>query len=226
MIQAIVAILLLLIVLIAFYKVYKSSLETKKSNLYKAFFTQVNNNVQGNLENLEKGYFGWRRLGHGQATHNLKKVIPKNDDAFPIPLKQINEEYPNIIAQARTFEQTLDRIQVTTKRLAEALEGPVRKRFTEDRQTLTDRGNPEILSFRKWLVDREDGWMAVLANIINNEQVLANKDDPGYLYWQYAKESYREILQQYGKSEAEELENLREDAIRQAESLKKEIRRF
>ncbi len=224
MMQIMVVLFFLLMVIVVFYLVSSGILgRSNRSDDYENFFRVVKLNLKENLQKLENGDLGWRRLGHGQATIRLRKTIPNNAGTSDVSPDSVGGAYPDLIEQIKEIDAGIGRLAGAAKRLADKLEGPVRGKFQEDRHELTDRQDPDVLHFRKWLIDTEDAWMEVLANLVNNGGALDKKSDPGALYWQYAESEYKSILEKHGGREYRDLQQLRAKIAEQSRVLLAEL---
>ncbi len=223
MMKIIIGVVVLVIVVIVLYSSNTKMKKKAQDELLDAFLKLIARNLKQNLEKLEKGDLGWRRLGHGQATIGLKKVAPKKADVVPVSLDTVEEKHPDIVREIREVDSKIVRMQTAADDLAKKIEAPVRESFQKDRQTILDQDDSSTREFRKWLIDREDGWMSLLANLVNSGQTLNDKSDPATLYWKHSKSVYHKVLEENGGREREDLQLLTSNIKNQSKSLLKKI---
>ncbi len=220
-----VALLGLCITLAACYLLWSRKSKNGRDEPDQAFRKLVAFNLRSNIEQLKNGNLVWRRLGHGQSAVGLKKTAPHRGGVVPMSLESVAADHPDIIAKIREIDSRLDRLQATANRLASTLEEPVRKQFQDDRHRLADRDDESVRAFRRWLLQREDAWMEILANLVNNGHTLTKEIDPATLYWRHCAPSYHVILEQHGGAELKELERLRGELIDQSRELLNAVER-
>ncbi len=211
---------------VVFFVFQSQSNKNNERELYKAFLKLIAGNIQQNLDKLDKGDVGWRRLGHGQATIGLKKIAPRKADVVPVSLETVENNHPQLVKDIKDIDADIGRTQAAADRLASSLEAHVRQQFLSDREKLQDVNDSEVKQFKKWLTDREDAWMEMLANLVNNAQTLKESSDPGTLYWQYSKDHYIKILEKHGGDELEDLNRLKSRIIKKSKGLLAEIRKI
>ncbi len=226
MIQWILILIALCAALTSAYLLHRRIENNSRAELHHRFMEVIAANLRQNLKNLQKGNLLWRRLGHGQSTIGLKKIAPRKSGIVPVSLETIAEKRPDIVEEVEAIDSGIDKLQHAANRLASVLEEPVRKQFHGDRNAIADRDTGQVRRFRKWLIDHEDAWMEMLANLINNGQTLTEQSDPALLYWQHSESSYHAILKKHGDPELRDLQSRKSDitdrSLRLLEKLEEE----
>jgi len=183
--------------------------------------------LQQNVEMLQEGDVGWRRLAKGESSIGLSLVVPRTDPVRRNWFARFEDEWPAAAELMREHDRRVQELRKTAARLAGKLEASVRKQFEEDRERFltVPSGAGKSEKYRKMLTGNEDGWMLVLRAVLNGKRFAERLMGEYGQYWAERGAVYQRILETHGGSERRQFDDLKVKLRNLSRDLRESLRK-
>ncbi len=190
--------------------VRRRSRENEGSAAVEGFVQSIAPSLRENIQKLENGNLGWRRLAKGKSTVGLSPLVPREGGPRWESYQLFQQARPEAAKLMERVDQLVDHVGAAASRLALKLQGLVKSQFDNDREKYRSNSRHSA-QFRKALFSHEDTWMLVLRNLINSGRLFADMTGPYEQYWSERGEQYIRILEENGGEDLEELNHRKEE---------------
>lgn len=175
--------------------------------------------LENNLQKLQSGNLGWRRLGHGKDIIHLGRLTPKEGTEKAEDFAVLQEEHPETARTIERHDKRIWELRDAATKLAEAIQAQVRKQLDQDRQP-EEGQQPKVRNVP------EDSWILLLQGLINNGQFEDGLKGNLGAYWTERKLRFQQILEGYGGPHRRKFEELKNELEETERELQKTLQRI